>query len=86
MLSTAEAMAMFAQRYRMPPNYTSGYGVIGEPIIQPSAYGSHGGSLPGLSSMVRQLPSGVSYAVFLNISFNMEPWLANLDQASNLAD
>lgn len=84
MLSTASAMALFAQEYRLPNDYTAGYAVIGEPISMPSAHGSHGGSLPGLSSMVRQLPSGESYAIFLNISFNLEPMLPSLDGISKL--
>lgn len=83
-ITTAGAMALFAQHYRLPPNYNSGYEVIGEPLNAPAAYGSHGGTLPGLSTMVRQLPTGESYAVFLNIEFNLEPRLPVLDSLMTL--
>lgn len=82
-ISTAGAMALFAQSYRLPWDYSAGYSVTGEPLIA-SGYGLHGGALPGLSSMVRQLPSGESYAIFLNVSFNLEPFLPRLDRVSQL--
>lgn len=83
-ITTARAMALFAQDYRLPPDYGSGYGVIGEPLGSATYSGSHGGSGPGTSTMVRQLPSGVSYAVFLNASYDIEPKLAELDRVSQL--
>lgn len=84
-ISTARAMALFAQHYRLPANYQASYGVIGETMKSFVGYeGSHGGALFGLSSMVRQLPSGVSYAIFMNASANLEPYLPDADRISQL--
>lgn len=82
-ISTASAMALFAQHYRLPANYEAGYSVTGTPLITPAS-GAHGGLLPGSSAMLRQLPSGVSYAIFLNTLFILEADLADLDRLSQL--
>lgn len=84
LITTAGSLALFAQHFRLPANYQQGYGVIGEPISNPSAYGAHGGLLPGSSAMVRQLPTGESYALLLNVSYYMEGDLAELDRISQL--
>ena len=84
-IATAKAMALFAQHYRLPMDYADGYGVIGEPLLSQTYGGGHGGDLPGTTTLLRQLPSGVSYAIFINISYNMEQKLGALDRISQLA-
>jgi len=84
-IATAKAMALFAQHYRLPMDYADGYRVIGEPLLSQTYGGGHDGDLPGTTTLLRQLPSGVSYAVFINISYNMEQKLGALDRISQLA-
>ena len=84
-IATAKAMALFAQHYRLPMDYADGYGVIGEPLLSQTYGGGHDGDLPGTTTLLRQLPSGVSYAVFINISYNMGQKLGALDRISQLA-
>ena len=87
-IATAKAMALFAQHYRLPkdPRYFfAHYGNIGEPLPSiTNADGSHVGSLPGTSALVRQLPSGVSYAIYLNAYYDI-PSYEELDRVSQLA-
>ena len=56
-ITTSRAMATFAGRYRLPD---------GEPLRGKTHDGAHDGEDPGASSIVRQLPNGVSYAVIMN--------------------
>ena len=84
-IATAKAMALFAQHYRLPMDYADGYRVIGEPLLSQTYGGGHDGDLPGTTTLLRQLPSGVSYAIFINISYNMEQKLGALDRISQLA-
>lgn len=61
-LSTAQALAQFASQYSLP---------FGERLQGPvQKEGAHWGGMDGISSIVRQLPSGKSYAIFLNISID----------------
>lgn len=88
-ITTARAMAIFTQSYRLPKDptyYFASYGNIGEPLLSPVTYiGSHNGIGPATSTIVRQLPSGVSYAIFLNIYFDWSPSMLNeFDQISQL--
>lgn len=84
-IATARAMALVAQTYRLPLDFEAGYDVIGQPLLSATYNAGHDGDLPGSSTLVRQMPSGVSYAVFLNISYDMEPARAELDRASQFA-
>ena len=69
-ITTAPAMALFAQHYLLPVN---DYGVhsddTGLALQQtPNSYGRFMGDMEGLTSIVKQFPSGVSYAIFLNVT------------------
>lgn len=55
-ISTARAMAIFASSYKIPH---------GEPLNDTN-HGAHWGGLDGTATFLRQLPSGVTYAVFMN--------------------
>jgi hypothetical protein len=57
MISTARALAAFAAAYRVPD---------GVPLAGATNIGMKDGSLPGVATIVRQLKSGVSYAVMIN--------------------
>jgi CubicO group peptidase (beta-lactamase class C family) len=56
-LSTAKAMTLFAAHYRMPD---------GVPLAGAKNNGGHLGADPGVATVLRQLPSGISYAVMMN--------------------
>ncbi|MDO3384914.1 serine hydrolase domain-containing protein [Gilvimarinus sp. SDUM040013] len=57
-VSTAGAMALFAQAYELPG---------GEPLQPGEMFDSYtNGTLWGTSTLVRQFPNGVSYALFVN--------------------
>lgn len=56
-ISTARAMALFAGRYGIPS---------GLPLAGATNNGGHTGAIPGAATLVRQLPSGASYAVMMN--------------------
>ncbi|HEX8615363.1 MAG TPA: serine hydrolase domain-containing protein [Telluria sp.] len=56
-ISTAKAMAMFAAHYRIPD---------GVPLAGAKNNGGFSGADPGVATVLRQLPSGVSYAVMMN--------------------
>lgn len=59
-ISTAKTMALFASAYMLPS---------GERLKANSTNdGIHLGSVDGTSTIVRQLPSGVSYSIFINIA------------------
>lgn len=69
-VTTARAMALFAGRYRIQTR-DGGHGgpdgpSNGLPLNGMTNDGYHNGSLPGCATIVRQLPNGVSYAVFMN--------------------
>ncbi|MDK2126406.1 serine hydrolase domain-containing protein [Parachitinimonas caeni] len=55
-ITTASAMAKFAGRYRIPD---------GKPL-EGSNNGGFSGADPGVATVLRQLPSGISYAVMMN--------------------
>ncbi len=68
-LTTAQALAQFASQYGLP---------YGERLKgPPQKEAAHWGGMDGISSIVRQLPSGKSYAIFLNISIEF-PEFADL--------
>jgi CubicO group peptidase (beta-lactamase class C family) len=75
-LATAHAMATFAAGYRLPDGVALGSG---------HNDGVKNGDVPGASTVMRQLPSGASYALFMNASatFNDEqgPFLKQIDAA-----
>ena len=56
-ISTANVLALFAANYRLPE---------GTPLAGAFNNGGHAGADPGVSTVVRQLPSGLSYAFMLN--------------------
>lgn len=58
-ITTARTLALFASAYRL----TDGVALAGATHI-----GRKDGSLPGLTTLVRQLQSGVSYAFMMNVS------------------
>jgi CubicO group peptidase (beta-lactamase class C family) len=66
-LMTASALARFASAFKID---TDAFGVDGPTNGQPLAGarndGFHGGDLPGSAALVRQLSSGITYAVLLN--------------------
>jgi len=62
-IATAKTMATFAAHYNIPS---------GEPLPKGvTNNGAHWGSLDGSATFLRQLPSGVSYAVFMNIGVDV---------------
>lgn len=89
-ITTARAMAIFTQSYKLPKDptyYFASYGNnIGEPLLSPVSYvGAHNGLGPATSTIVRQLPSGVSYAIFLNVAFDFsQSTLNDFDRISQL--
>lgn len=56
-VSTARALAVFASAYRLPD---------GTPLGGATNDGQKDGSLPGVTTLVRQLKSGVTYAIMIN--------------------
>lgn len=78
-ISTAKAMALFASVYKLPHGETLGENATND--------GSHAGGLDGTATFVRQLPSGVSYSIFLNVAISSGDYAsleARLDEASKL--
>ncbi|MCV2354840.1 beta-lactamase family protein [Paucibacter sp. B2R-40] len=66
-LTTARALALFASRYTLQTS-ASGVDMAGNglPLAGQTHDGFHFGELPGTTSIIRQLPSGSSYAVLMN--------------------
>lgn len=56
-IATAKAMALFAAHYRIPD---------GVPLAGATNNGGFSGADPGVATVLRQLPSGISYAVMMN--------------------
>ena len=56
-ISTAKAMTLFAAHYRIPD---------GVPLAGAKNNGGFSGADPGVATVLRQLPSGVSYTVMMN--------------------
>lgn len=80
-ITTARAMALFAQHYLLPGNAiasSSGLALEG----WPNTSGLHRGGFYGISTIIRQLPSGISYAVFINSSAAIDPEI--FDRVSQL--
>lgn len=79
-ISTAKTMASFGAFYKIPG---------GEPLIKGTTNnGAHWGALDGSATFLRQLPSGVSYAVFMNIGIDVGTYSGyqnQLDTAAELA-
>jgi CubicO group peptidase (beta-lactamase class C family) len=78
-ISTARAMTLFASAYKLPH---------GE-VLEKNATndGIHLGGVDGSATIVRQLSSGVSYSIFLNIAISSEAYSSlrtPLDEASKL--
>ncbi len=75
-ITTAPAMARFAATYSLPD---------GAALAGGHHDGVKNGDVPGATSVVRQLPSGVSYALYMNATagFNDEqgPFLKQIDAA-----
>lgn len=69
-VSTSRAMATFAGNYMIQTSKGGNGGADGPqngiPLAGKFNDGYHNGSAPGTASIVRQLPSGVSYAVLMN--------------------
>jgi len=88
-ITTAKTMALFAQAYALPDvsDSLSAYGISGEPLGQGKTHdGIHDGQLPGSATIVRQLPSGVSYAIFLNNLPEHFDFLSSLQRLDILAN
>ncbi len=67
-ITTARVMALFAQHYRLS---TREYGLhdsdTGTPLVNyPAQETQFNGDMEGLTTVVKQFPSGVSYAILLN--------------------
>ena len=56
-ISTAKAMTLFAAHYRIPD---------GVPLAGAKNNGGFSGADPGVATVLRQLPSGISYTVMMN--------------------
>lgn len=56
-ITTARAMTLFAARYRIPD---------GVPLAGATSNGGFTGADPGVATVMRQLPSGISYTVMMN--------------------
>jgi N-acyl-D-amino-acid deacylase len=67
-ITTSKAMAAFAANYLIKTNAGVDMAQNGQPLNGTTNSGYHFGNYPGTSSIVRQLPSGVSYAVLMNKS------------------
>ena len=66
-LMTARAMARFASAYKIDTDANGVDGQYnGKPLLGVTNDGFHGGDLPGSASLVRQLRSGISYAILMN--------------------
>lgn len=66
-LMTARAMARFASTYKIDTDTNGVDGPNnGQPLLGVTNDGFHGGDLPGSASLVRQLRSGISYAILMN--------------------
>lgn len=64
---TSKAMATFAGNFKIDTDSNGTDGVNnGLPLNGTTNNGFHDGDLPGTAAMLRQLPSGVSYAVLMN--------------------
>lgn len=77
-ISTAKAMATFGAYYQIP---------FGEPLAKGATNnGAHWGSLDGGATFLRQLPSGVSYALFMNKSIEIMTYGDYQNQLDAAAD
>lgn len=66
-LMTARALARFASAFKIDTDANGIDGTSnGQPLLDATNNGFHGGDLPGSAALVRQLTSGISYAVLLN--------------------
>ncbi len=78
-ISTAKAMALFASAYKLPHGEMLGRSSTND--------GNHLGGLDGSATIIRQLPSGVSYSILLNIAIGGDDYRSlqtHLDEASKL--
>jgi CubicO group peptidase (beta-lactamase class C family) len=64
MISTAKAMTLFAAHYRIPD---------GVPLAGAKHNGGFSGADPGVATVLRQLPSGISYTVMMNKLDDINP-------------
>lgn len=88
-ITTAKTMALFAQAYMLPDfnDALTQYQVSGELLTLGKTHnGIHDGLLPGTATIVRQLPSGRSYAIFLNKFPDNEEFLSGIQRLDNLLD
>ena len=66
-ITTSRAMAMFASQFKIDTDANSIDGPDnGRPLAGSTHDGFHYGDLPGTAAVVRQLSSGISYAVLMN--------------------
>lgn len=72
-IATARAMALFASHYKIDTDADSIDGPEnGRPLSGGTHTGLHYGDLPGTAAVVRQLGSGISYAVLMNKNAKFE--------------
>jgi len=78
-ISTARAMTLFASAYKLPSGEVLEKKATNDDI--------HLGGVDGSATLVRQLQSGVSYSIFLNIAISSDAYSSlqiSLDEASKL--
>lgn len=78
-ISTARAMTLFASAYKLPHGEVLDKNATND--------GNHFGGMDGSATIVRQLPSGVSYSIFLNIAIKGDEYGSlqrQLDEASKV--
>ena len=78
-ISTARAMTLFASAYKLPHGEVLDKNATND--------GNHFGGMDGSATIVRQLASGVSYSIFLNIAISGDEYRSlqrQLDEASKV--
>lgn len=77
-ISTANAMAKFASSYKIPN---------GEPMPNNTTNnGAHWGGIDGTASFLRQLPSGVSYALLMNKAIPFDTYMKYQQELDKIAE
>jgi CubicO group peptidase (beta-lactamase class C family) len=89
-ITTARTMALFAQAYTLPDvsdDVLTTYNLSGEPLAKGATHnGAHDGVLPGTTTFVRQLPSGISYAIFTNTLVDGNEFYSAIQRLDTLAN
>ncbi len=84
--TTSKALATFAAAYRIDATPFSNDGPLnGLPLAGAVNDGYHAGGLPYSTSVIRQLPSGVTYVVMVNITGQPQVLQQQMDAAITAA-